>query len=124
MVIDTGIFIEHLRSKDKIITTLYYLSDQPYLYISAVSLYELYMGATTKEKEHDIKMLTEDLPVLPFTDAVSIKAAQIYHQLRLSNQMIEFRDIFIAATCIVNELPVATLNKKHFKRIEGLKIVK
>ena len=69
-------------------------------------------------------MLTEDLSILPFTDAVSIQAAQIYHRLRLSNQMIEFRDIFIAATCIVNELPIATLNKKHFKRIEGLKIAK
>ncbi|WP_255501736.1 type II toxin-antitoxin system VapC family toxin [Olivibacter sp. SDN3] len=103
---------------------LYRLSDQPYLYISAVSLYELYMGATTKEKEHDVKMLTEDLTVLPFTDAVSIKAAQIYHRLRLNNQMIEFRDIFIAATCIVNELPIVTFNKKHFKRIEGLKITR
>ncbi|QNL52685.1 type II toxin-antitoxin system VapC family toxin [Olivibacter sp. SDN3] len=124
MVIDTGIFIEHLRSKDKTVTMLYRLSDQPYLYISAVSLYELYMGATTKEKEHDVKMLTEDLTVLPFTDAVSIKAAQIYHRLRLNNQMIEFRDIFIAATCIVNELPIVTFNKKHFKRIEGLKITR
>lgn len=82
------------------------------------------MGATPKKKEHDVKMLTEDLSVLHFTDAVSIKAAQIYHQLRLNNRMIEFRDIFIAATCLVNELPIAILNKKHFKRIEGLKIVK
>ena len=82
------------------------------------------MGATTKDKERDVKMLTEDLSILPFTDAVSIQAAQIYHRLRLSNQMIEFRDIFIASTCIVNELPIATLNKKHFKRIEGLKIAK
>jgi tRNA(fMet)-specific endonuclease VapC len=37
--------------------------------------------------------------------------------------MIEFRDIFIAATCIVNELPLITLNKKHFKRIEELKLI-
>jgi len=124
MVIDTGIFIEHLRAKNKLTTTLYQISDLPDLYISAVSLYELYMGATTTEKEHDINLLTEDLTVLPFTDAVSIKAAQIYHELRRSNQMIEFRDIFIAASCIVNELPLVTLNKKHFKRIKGLKIVK
>lgn len=124
MVIDTGIFVEHLRSKDKTNTTLYRLSDQSYLYISAVSVYELYMGATTREKEHDIKMLTEDLIVLPFTDTVSIKAAQIYHRLRLNNQMIEFRDIFIASTCIVNDLPIATLNKRHFERIDELKIIK
>jgi predicted nucleic acid-binding protein len=123
MVIDTGVFIEHLRTKDKLATTLYQLPDNAELFISSVSMYELYMGATTKEKEKDVKILTEDLSVLPFTDSVAVKAAQIYHQLRLSNQMIEFRDIFIAATCIVNELPIVTLNKKHFKRIDGLKIM-
>jgi len=37
--------------------------------------------------------------------------------------MIEFRDIFIAATCMVNNLPVKTLNKKHYDRIEGLSVV-
>lgn len=123
MVIDTGIFIEHLRAKDKLSTKLYSLSDDNNLFISAISLYELYMGSTTKEKENDIKYLTENLTVLPFTDAVSRKAAQIYHQLRLANRMIEFRDIFIAATCIVNKLPIVTHNKKHFNRIKDLKFI-
>lgn len=124
MVIDTGIFIEHLRARDKQATSLYKISDNSDLFISSVSLYELYMGATTKEKEKDVQSITEDLSVLPFTDTVAQKAAQIYHQLRLNNQMIEFRDIFIAATCIVNELPIVTLNKKHFKRVDGLKILR
>jgi tRNA(fMet)-specific endonuclease VapC len=123
MVIDTSIFIEHLRAKDKLATTLYQIADNSEVFISSISLYELYMGATTKDKENDIRIITEDLSILPFTDSVAIKAAQIYHQLKLNNQIIEFRDIFIAATCIVNELPIATLNKKHFTRIKGLKIV-
>jgi len=124
MVIDTNIFIEHLRAKDKLTTELYYLSSNTNLSISAISLYELYMGATTKEKERDIKALTKDLIVLSLTDSASLKAAQIYHHLRLTNPMIEFRDIFIAATCIVNELPIVTLNKKHFNRIKELVIAK
>jgi tRNA(fMet)-specific endonuclease VapC len=70
-----------------------------------------------------MRMLTENTSVLPFTDSVAIKAAQLYHQLKRQNKMIEFRDIFIAATCIVNELPLITLNKKHFNRIEELKLV-
>lgn len=37
--------------------------------------------------------------------------------------MIDTADLFIAATAIANSLPFATLNKKHFDRIEGLKIV-
>jgi tRNA(fMet)-specific endonuclease VapC len=123
MVIDTGIFIEHLRAKDKLHTTLYLIPENMELSISAVSLYELFMGAATREKEDDLNSITEDINVLPFTNNVAIKAAQIYHLLKKQNKLIEFRDIFIAATCIVNELPLLTFNKKHFNRIEGLKLV-
>jgi tRNA(fMet)-specific endonuclease VapC len=72
----------------------------------------------------DVQNITEDLSVLPFTDVIAQKAADIYHQLKHNNQLIEFRDIFIAATCIVNDLPLVTLNKKHFQRIDGLEILK
>ena len=122
MVIDTGAFIEHIRAKDKLHTTLYLLPENIELFVSSVSMYELYMGATTKEKENDIRILTEDLQVLPFTDSVAFKAAQLYHLLKKQNKLIEFRDIFIAATCLVNDLPLVTLNKNHFKRIEGLNL--
>jgi predicted nucleic acid-binding protein len=123
MVIDTCIFIEHLRARDKTRTTLYLLPSHKNLYVSAVSIYELYMGANTAEKKNDIKVLTADLPTLAFDGSVAVAAAKIYHQLKSSNKMIEFRDIFIAATCLVNDLPLITLNQKHFLRIEGLQLV-
>ena len=50
MVADTGIFIEHLRAKDKLSTPLYKIADGSEIYISAVTLYELHMGATIPEK--------------------------------------------------------------------------
>src|SRR5512145_1752617 len=120
MVVDTNIFIEYLRAKDKKKTALFAIPDATQLYISSVTMYELLMGATDENKQKDIKLLTEDLPVLPFDESVSKKAAEIYHQLRLENNMIDFRDIFIAATCMVFELPLKTLNRKHFDRIKGL----
>lgn len=118
MVVDTGVFIDHLRAKDKFSTLLYHISDNVPLYISAVSLYELHMGATSPVRLNDVFTITEDLEVLPYNGQIAVKASQIYHSLRRSNQMIEFRDIFIAATCIANELPIVTLNKKHFERIK------
>ncbi len=123
MVIDTNIFIEHLRSKNKSGTALYNISDNSELFVTAISLYELYMGAVTPEKKHDIQTLTEDLIILPFDQSVAIKAAEVYHQLKSDNKLIEFRDIFIAATCLVNNLPIATLNKSHFNRIKGLTVI-
>ena len=90
------------------------------MFISAVSVYELYTGATTLENENRIRLLIEDIPVLTFTYETALTGAQIYRQLKTKNQLIEFRDI--AATCLVHHLPIATLNKKHFGRIEGLEI--
>ena len=124
MVVDTGIFIEHLRAKDKTATSLYRISGGEDLYISSITLYELFMGATTPEKMADIQHLTTDLTILPFDETVAKTAAEIYHELKKRNQLIEFRDIFIAATALSNNFPIATLNKKHFKRVDKLKILR
>lgn len=121
LVIDTNVFIEYLRAADKHKTILYSLPDDAALYISAVTLYELYMGATTEAKKSDIVKLTEDITVLPFSDDVAIKAAEIYHELKKANQLIDFRDIFIGATCLVYDLPIKTTNTKHFSRFKNIK---
>ncbi|QKJ31218.1 type II toxin-antitoxin system VapC family toxin [Mucilaginibacter mali] len=123
MVIDTSIFIEHLRAKNKSSTTFYQLSDNSDLFISAVSVYELYLGANTPVKRSEIDTLLKNLTILSFTEDIAVKAAEIFLQLKAENKLIEFRDIFIAATCLVERLPIATLNKKHFQRIKTLKVV-
>lgn len=123
MVVDSNIFIEHLRAKNKSTTELHELLNKTnQLFISAVSVFELYTGAVTAEKEIRIQLLIEYITILPFTYSVSLKAAQIFHQLKAKNQLIEFRDIFIGATCINHNLPIKTLNRKHFERINGLEI--
>ena len=119
-MIDTSVFIEYLRAKDKRKTILYSIPDDIALFISAVTLYELYMGATSDEKKKDVQLLTEDLVVLPFNDSVALQASVIYHELRKANQMIEFRDIFIGATCVAYDFPLKTTNTKHFSRINGV----
>ena len=122
VVVDTSVFIEHLRSKDKQATALYKIAHDFHLFISSVTLYELMMGAINTAKRSDVANLTDNLVVLPFSRSVATKAADIYHFLRTQNKMIEFRDIFIAATCIVNEIPVKTLNTKDFSRITELEL--
>ncbi len=122
LVVDTNIFIEYLRAKDKLKTTLISIPDHTAIFISSVTLYELYMGAASEEKKTDIRLLTDDLQILPFNESVAIKASEIFHDLRKSNQLIEFRDIFIAATSIVFDIGLKTSNTKHFKRIQGLRL--
>lgn len=122
MIVDTSVIIQHIRTKDKFSTVFYRYIKQSNIFISSVTSYELYIGATTIEKEDSVDPLLQGIEVLPFTDLIAVKAAEIFLQLKAKNQLIEFRDIFIAATCITHNLPIATLNKKHFERIEGLAI--
>jgi predicted nucleic acid-binding protein len=122
IVIDSSILIEYLRAKDKRATTLFNIPDNTKVCISAVTLYELYIGATNEPKWNDVKLLTNDLILLPFNEIIAIESAKIFHELRKSNTMIEFRDIFIAATCKIHNLPIKTLNKNHYKRINGITV--
>ncbi len=123
MVIDSNIFIDYLRAKEKSTTKFFQLlNESNSLFIFAVSVFELYSGGTSEEKQKRIQNLIEDIPVLTFNNEIAVKAAQIFRQLKAKNQLIEFRDIFIGATCIIHNLPIITLNKKHFERIEGLEI--
>lgn len=122
-VVDTSIFIEYLRAKDKIDTILFKILNSKKIIISSITLYELLMGATNDQKRKDVSLLIEGIFVLPFDEAVSIKASEIYHDLRKNNRIIEFRDIFIAATCLVYNFPIKTNNIKHFERIKGLEMV-
>ncbi|WP_342088878.1 type II toxin-antitoxin system VapC family toxin [Dyadobacter sp. OTU695] len=122
LVIDTGIFIDYLRKTEKSKTILASLPNDSSLFVSAVTVYELMMGATNEQKRKDVDTLLEGISVLPFDEEVSVKAAEIYHSLRRRNQMIEFRDIFIAATALIFQLLIKTLNKDHFQRIETLEL--
>jgi tRNA(fMet)-specific endonuclease VapC len=122
LVIDTGILIEFLRAQDKSNTTFYQLIEKSKLCISSVTLYELLMGATDDLKKEEVNKIISNLIILPFDADASKVASEIYHKLRKSNKMIEFRDIFIATTCIIHKLPLKTLNKKHFERITSLKL--
>jgi len=44
--------------------------------------------------------------------------------LKAKNKLIDAPDILIAGTAMRNNLPLATLNRKHFERINGLEMVK
>ena len=45
LVVDTSIFIDYLRAKDKKNTELFKIPNTETIYISTITLYELYMGA-------------------------------------------------------------------------------
>lgn len=67
--------------------------------------------------------MLDRIKVIPFYEAVAQSAVDINNLLKRTRKQIGMADLFIAATAISNNLPFATLNKKHFNRIEDLQII-
>ncbi|MBI3958558.1 MAG: type II toxin-antitoxin system VapC family toxin [Chloroflexi bacterium] len=77
----------------------------------------------TSTENHDfVRVLLTQIPVLVLDSACIRTSVEIYQRLKASNQLIPLPDIFIAATAITHNLPLLTLNQKHFARIIQLKL--
>ncbi len=120
---DTSILIDLFRKTEKANSRFVQLALQGYQFeISAITEYEVYSGATTAQLPFWDDLL-EKINVLPFDKDVVKQAVIINIQLKQKRKQIELADLFIAATAIANNVPFATLNRKHFERIDTLNIV-
>ncbi len=90
--------------------------------ISAITKYEIYSGATQSQLSFWNSVL-EAIEVIPFDDAAVDTAVEINTTLHRRRKQIDLADLFIAATAITHNLSIATLNRKHFGRIEILDII-
>lgn len=120
---DTSIRINLFRKTDKANSLLILLVRQGYIYcISAITEYIIYRGTTPGQIEFWDDFLKKT-NVLTFDKAVAKVAVNINKELKRKRKLIDIADLFIGATAIANNLPFATLNKKHFERIEGLTFI-
>lgn len=120
--IDTSVIIDYYRKKNKSKTLFFELTKTYSIFVvSAITEYEIFIGNLNTEQEKFWTDFFERIIVLPL-DSETVKfAVEIYRQLKSKNKLIDIPDILIAASAIKNNVSFATLNKKHFERIELLK---
>lgn len=123
IMVDTSILIDYYRKTDKNNSVWVSLVRQGYAFaISAISKYEIYSGATASQLSFWDSIL-QAIEVLPFNENCVDIAVGVNSSLKRKRKQIEIADLFIAATAIAHNLPFATLNKKHFDRIDGLNLI-
>ena len=114
ILIDTDVLIEYVKGNLEL----------PYtqVFITEITLYEFIRG--TKDIKRAKKILEESFNVIFHDNTIIQKASEIWASLKKSGQLIDDRDLLIAATSITNDLPLMTRNKKHFERLKafGLKL--
>ena len=123
ILVDTSIVIDYLRSHNRAQTNFIKLFKDNRLYLSTISVFELLNGSTSEAKRLDVETVCAEINILDFNIDTAKIASEIYRDLRTKNQLIEFRDILIAASALQHDLPLATLNRKHFERVNGVIIL-
>lgn len=100
-----------------------YLREHRCFTISHIAQYEILKGLKAKKAQKQVDAFTlfcKANIVLPITDDVISKAADIYATLREQGAIISDADILVASIAIINNLVVVTNNINHFSRIKGL----
>lgn len=123
VLLDTSILIEYYRKKDKSKTVLFHLFHAYSIFaVSAVTHFEIYTGSSNEQIDFWNEFFQE-ITVLPFNAEVSKEAANIDAALKKKRKQIAVPDLFIAATAIHHNIPLVTLNKKHFERVDKIQLV-
>ena len=63
------------------------------------------------------------IEVIPFDEVCVDTAVEVNANLKRKRKQIGIADLFTAATALTHNLPIATINKNHFDRIDGLEII-
>ncbi|MCK6491178.1 MAG: PIN domain-containing protein [Planctomycetes bacterium] len=126
LLLDTNTVIHFLKGHAAVQAR--WLATSPSLvHLSAVSLYELLVGATTSTRPDlrrtQVETLVRAITVLPFGPAEAEAAARIRGQLQPQGRLIGPLDTLIAATALAHDLTVATANLGEFARVPGLRVV-
>ena len=116
--LDTDACIEIIRASSLGEKILSFLGDSE-IALSSISVFELYSRETHLEQ---IDFFLENVNIISFDEDAAKIASDLRKKLMKLGQGIEFRDIFVGATCISHNYLLLTLNKKHFERIKDLKI--
>lgn len=115
---DTNILIEFYKKTPQILHELKYIGHS-HLAISAITQGELYVGALNKAELQHIKQHLAFLHQLPLNKAITHKFLALMEGYCLSHTL-SIPDALIAATALIHQVELYTLNRKDFQYIPDL----
>ncbi len=117
--LDTDICIEIIK-KNPAYEFMFDKFSSSDIFISSVTLFELFLREFRLD---DMEKFVGYFTVLSFDEICATKGSEIARNLGKEGNIIDFRDIFIASSCIVNNCKLLTINRSHFERINDLRLV-
>ena len=123
ILLDSSIFIGYFRKINKQNTLLskIFLTNER-IAISVVTHFEIMIGNTEKQNSFG-ELILENITIIDYNYQLNQRAADNQRQLIKLNKRLAFQDLIIGATATYYNYPLATLNEKYFKNINGLQLI-
>lgn len=123
IALDSSILIDYFRKKNKEKSAFVKLARSHKSFaVSVITRFEFLVGGREKHLLFWEEFF-KDFQILPLTSKCVDAAAEVNETLRKKNKQIAFPDLLIAASAMAYNLPLATLNAKHFSRIPEIRLV-
>jgi predicted nucleic acid-binding protein len=119
VILDTNILIDYLRGSKE--SAKFLESFQDILCVSAMTVAELYAGARNDRERSGLDQFVEAFSVLPVNKTISKKGGA-YRRKYGKSHNVDLIDALIAATAVMNEMTLFTLNKKHFPMLRKVSL--
>ncbi len=120
---DTDVLIDFLAGIQPVADQVKKYSGSDALQMSAITCFELLAGAREGKRGDNVRRLVAAIPVLPLERSAAESATAVRQRLTHTGNTIGMADSLIAGIALANGLPLFTRNRKHFERVEGLRLV-
>ena len=117
---DTNILIEISKGNTQIIQEVQQIGIQN-IAISAVTAAEFMYGALNKQEMAKIKKALRQIHIIQMNEKISTKMIDLVENYALSHTL-AVPDAIIAATSIIEDIPLYTLNLKDFRFVPELEL--
>ena len=116
-------FLNGIRSAVEMVRPLLFGSAA----VSVITLGEIYegvlYGSDRERREASFSEFLIPVRILPITERIAIRYAELRGELRQQGNLIADNDLFIAATALEHGLTLVTANRRHFDRVPGLALL-
>jgi tRNA(fMet)-specific endonuclease VapC len=122
VVVDTDLIIDYLRGRGPGAVLVRSLLSEGRLRLSAITALELRIGSDALARRKDIMRLARRR-TFPIDLTSAVRAGEVAASLRASGQDIGLADRLQAGLRLRHDLPLATRDRRHFERVNGLRLI-
>ncbi|MFQ6128060.1 MAG: type II toxin-antitoxin system VapC family toxin [Thermoplasmata archaeon] len=121
--VDSDFLIAVLRGEEDALPVIEELDDEGGC-TTAISIFELYVGAHLTRREHliETERLLSRFSILSLEGDSARLAGRIFADLVRKGKSIDIKDALIAGIVLNSGTTLITRNTEHFKNVRGLKI--